>query len=77
MDTYLFKIDWYDDYDDDDHTSYGAIGGESFADVAEKISKRFRNIDSILMRRLFCFDGFVFMEQDEWERRNKEEDEGI
>lgn len=74
MDTFLFKINWYNDQDDEVYCSMGTIGAECYAEAVARIDKRFSDIDDIFVRRCFCADGFTFLNQNEWQRLMNEED---
>jgi len=69
MKTYIFKVDWYKDYNDADESSYGTIGAESYEEAMHHIEKRFPNINKIEIRSLFACDGFTFLTQEEYEKQ--------
>lgn len=75
MKTYIFKVVWYNDYDDVDWTSYGTIGAESFEEAMYHIEERFPSIFKIEIRSLFANDGFTFLTKEEYEKQIKDDDE--
>lgn len=68
IDTYFWKIKYYNDFVERNLTSCGTIGAKSYNDAVQKIETRFGGIYSIdkitIYRGDFC-DGFTFFEDDE------------
>lgn len=75
METYFWKLKYYNDYTKYDETSYGAVGAESYADAVSKLEYRFPKtaIDKIEIYNAFCCDGFVFFDsEEEWKKQLQE-----
>lgn len=71
---YLFKADWYDEYDDKELTSYGLVMGNSYAEAMEKIERRLPYAHNIEITEYFE-SNFVWMNKSNYERlKNGDED---
>lgn len=65
IETYFWKIKYYNDFLEKDIITYGTIGAESYSDAAKKLDKRFPDIDNMtIYEGTFC-DGFTFFEDNE------------
>lgn len=73
--TYLFKVDWVNDYVDTDEPSYGTIGAETFEEAVHHIEKRFPIVYKIEIRSLSANDGFTFLTKEEYEKQIKDDEE--
>lgn len=75
METYFWKLKYYNDYSDDDKIAYGAIGAESYADAVSKLEYRFPKtaINKIEIYDALCCGGFVFFDsEEEWKKQLQE-----
>ncbi len=77
MDTYLFKVKWYSEPRDKEVVSYGAIGASSYSDAVKKIEIRFSYIDDICIRELNGYDGFYFLNEEEYNKTIKENEKYV
>ena len=75
INTYIFKVNWYDDYTDTDELSYGTIGANSLEEATHQIGKRFPNTYRIEIQELFSNDGFTFLTKEEYEKQLEDNDE--
>lgn len=66
--TYAFQVSWFNEFEDKSDTSYGVIGATSYKDAVELIEKRYRNISTLIVTYLFEYDGFFFLEKEEYEK---------
>lgn len=73
IDTYLFKVYWYNDYDEQLHASYGVIGASSFANATEKITQRFHDVTYLSIYKMNFMDGFYFLTEEEYKKDLKED----
>lgn len=76
--TYLFKINYYDKFEEKDVCCYGTVAGDNYADVMRKIEQRFDGtscfLDDVFIRETFANSGFTFLDEDVW-KKIYEEDE--
>ena len=64
---YLFKADWYDEYENKELTSYGLVMGNSYAEAMEKIEKRLPYACNIEITE-YDESNFVWMNKSHYER---------
>ena len=68
METYFWKIKYYNDFLEKDMISCGTIGAKSYGAAVCEIEKKFgnhSNIDEIVIYESDFCDGFTFFEDDE------------
>lgn len=73
IDTYLFKVYWYNDYDEQLHVSYGVIGASSYANATEKITQRFHDVIYLSIYKMDFMDGFYFLAEEEYKKNLKDD----
>lgn len=73
MNTYLFKVTWYSEKEDEVITDHGSIAGGDYSEAAYRITKRFPDVVEMSLYETFCQDGFTFLNEDEYERMKKED----
>lgn len=76
MNTYLFRVKYFDEYAEPEGTiedAYGTVYGNKYSEAIQHIEARFSNIDDIYIREMFLCDGFTFLEKDTWMELLREE----
>lgn len=48
---YVCEFDWYDEYEDEEHHTYTAVMGDSFADVMQAIDHLFPYVDNVTIHQ--------------------------
>lgn len=75
--TYLFKVNYYNECEDVKECCYGTIAGDCYADAMSKISKRFGEdlclLIDVFIRETFAWDGFTFLDEDVWKKIYEED----
>ena len=77
METYFWKLKYHNYYSDSDNeiTTYGAVGAESYTDAVNKLECRYpiTAIDEIEIYEAFYGGGFVFFNsEEEWKKQLQE-----
>lgn len=58
---YWIKVEYYEEFDDQDHTEYGTLVAESFNEALEIVESYFKSINKINIEELVFDSGRMIM----------------
>ena len=71
--TYLFKVKWYNRFQDKTLVNCGVVASETYSGAVELISRKFLTIDELFVVKLDDLGGFFFLTEEEFLNNYKEQ----
>ena len=66
METYLFKLKYYNKYNDENKDMFGTVVADSFEEALNRIQWQFPNMSELTIGELPLYNGFTYLTENEY-----------